>query len=130
MAFLKALPDTEPDTLTGSLPLKPRVHPIVKLDYGVRAVSHLLVGTVMLLVLVAQPVPIALWVVLFFTTFLWPHLAYQVSSRAEESKKAELRNLLFDALIVGAWSTVAGFSFWTATSFFCSLGLAPFSRTQ
>ena len=127
MALLKALPDTEPDILSGSLPHKPRVHPIVKLDYGVRAVSHLLVGTVMLSALMAQPAPIALWVALFFTTFLWPHLAYQVSSRSKESKKAELSNLLVDALIVGAWSTVAGFSFWIAISFIVAVTTANMS---
>ena len=127
MAPLKALPDTEVDTLSGNLLFKPRVHPIVKLDYGVRAISHLLVGTIMLAVLVEQPTPIALWVALFFSMFLWPHLAYQVSSRAQDSKNAELRNLLFDALIVGAWSTVAGFSFWIATSFFVALTTANMS---
>ena len=127
MVLLKTLPSTKADTWSGNLPHRQLVHPIVKLDYGVRAVSHLLVGTTMLLVLMAQPSSIALWSALFFTAFLWPHLAYKVSTRAQDSKKAELRNLLFDALIVGAWSTVAGFSFWTATSFLVAVTTATMS---
>ena len=51
MVLLKTLPSTKADTWSGNLPHRQLVHPIVKLDYGVRAVSHLLVGTTMLLVL-------------------------------------------------------------------------------
>jgi PAS domain S-box-containing protein len=127
MASLDALPDTEPDTLSGDLPRQRRVHPIVKLDYGVRAVSHLCVGAVMLSVLVEQPTPTALWVAWFFTTLLWPHLAYQLSSRAQNSKNAELRNLLIDALIVGVWSTMTGFSLWIAACFLVAITTANMS---
>jgi PAS domain S-box-containing protein len=127
MAVSSGLPDTGSDTLSGALPGERRVHPIVKIDYGVRVVSHLCVGAVMLSVLLEQPTGTALWVGWVFTTFLWAHLAYQVSSRAENSKKAELRNLLMDALIVGAWSTLAGFSAWVAACFVVAITTANMS---
>ncbi len=127
MAGLDTLLDTESDALSPDLPQKRRVHPIVKLDYGVRVVSHLCVGAVMLSVLVEQPTHTALWAMWFFTTLIWPHVAYQVSSRARNSKQAELRNLLFDALIVGAWSMLMGFSAWIAACFLVAITTANMS---
>ncbi|MBT9466687.1 MAG: PAS domain S-box protein [Hydrogenophaga sp.] len=124
---LMLLPDTLSDTLSGDLGDQRRVHPIVKLDYGVRVVSHLCVGAVMLSVLLDQPPSSVLWVALALTSLLWPHVAYLVSSRAHNSKRAELRNLLGDALIVGAWSTLAGFSVWIAACFLVAITTANMS---
>lgn len=127
MAVPGLLPDTGSDTLSGALTGERRIHPIVKIDYGVRVVSHLCVGAVMLSVLLEQPMPTTLWVAWVFTTFVWAHLAYQVSSRAHNSKRAELRNLLIDALIVGLWSTATGFSTWVAACFLVAITTANMS---
>jgi len=104
-----------------------RVHPIVKLDYGVRAVAHLSIGAGLLSVFIERPPVQQVWAALFFTTFVWAHLAYQISSRARDTKRAELRNLLCDALFVGAWSAVSGFNTWITVCFFVTVGTANLS---
>ncbi|MEO7242999.1 MAG: ATP-binding protein, partial [Variovorax sp.] len=104
-----------------------RVHPIVKLDYGVRAVAHLSIGAATLSVFIERPPSQYVWAALVFTTFVWAHLAYQVSSRARDTKRAELRNLLGDALIVGAWSAICGFDTWLTVCFFVAIGTANLS---
>jgi diguanylate cyclase len=53
--------------------------------------------------------PIWVWVLLLFNGFVWPHLAYQLSTHSTFPYKAERRNLLFDSLCGGFW--VATFQF-------------------
>ncbi|MDB5997822.1 MAG: diguanylate cyclase [Pseudomonas sp.] len=53
--------------------------------------------------------PTWVWVGLLFNGFVWPHLAYQLSSRSDFPYKAERRNLLYDSLFGGFW--VATFQF-------------------
>lgn len=40
---------------------------------------------------------------------LWPMLAYVHAARAQDSKRAEFRNLLFDSLLFGVWCGVLDF---------------------
>lgn len=53
--------------------------------------------------------PIWVWVLLLFNGFVWPHLAYQLSTHSNFPYKAERRNLLLDSLYGGFW--VATFQF-------------------
>lgn len=53
--------------------------------------------------------PAWVWALLLFNGFAWPHLAYQLSTRAAYPFKAETRNLLYDSLCGGFW--VAAFQF-------------------
>lgn len=53
--------------------------------------------------------PAWIWVLLLFNGFVWPHLAYQLSSQSTFPYKAERRNLLYDSLCGGFW--VATFQF-------------------
>ncbi len=53
--------------------------------------------------------PVWVWVLLALNGFVWPHLAYQLSSRSAFPYKAERRNLLYDSLCGGFW--VATFQF-------------------
>ena len=69
----------------------------------------------------------SIWAWLFFTSFLWAHVAYQLSSRSRNSKRAELRNLLFDALLQGAWSALTGFNIWITGVMFMAIGTASLS---
>ncbi len=101
-----------------------RAHPIVKLDYGVRAVAHIGTGVVLLSVFIESRPVAAVWIGLFFTSFVWAHLAYQLASRARDSKRAELRNLLFDALVQGAWAAVTGFNIAVTSILFIGIGIA------
>lgn len=43
-----------------------------------------------------------IWAFFAFSALVWPHLAYQWSSRAPRPSRAEKRNLMIDALMTGA----------------------------
>ncbi|MEO6030936.1 MAG: ATP-binding protein [Burkholderiaceae bacterium] len=104
-----------------------RIHPIVKLDYGVRAVAHVSTGAILLSVFIERPPVPAVWAGFFFTAFLWAHVAYQLSSRARDTKRAELRNLLFDAFVMGAWAALSGLNIWITTCLFVAINTANLS---
>ncbi len=109
---------------SGAAAASRRIHPIVKLDYGVRAIAHIGTAVVLLSWFIEHPPGAAVWAGLFFTSFVWPHLAYQLSSRARDTKRAELRNLLFDALVQGAWAAVTGFNIAITSILFIGIAIA------
>ncbi|WP_371921118.1 diguanylate cyclase [Pseudomonas sp. HMWF021] len=51
-----------------------------------------------------------LWALLVFNGFVWPHLAYQVSTRSAFPYHAERRNLLYDSLCGGFWTACFQFN--------------------
>ncbi|MBA4271697.1 MAG: diguanylate cyclase AdrA [Pseudomonas sp.] len=53
--------------------------------------------------------PTWLWALLVFNGFIWPHVAYQMSTHSAFPYQAERRNLLYDSLCGGFW--VACFQF-------------------
>jgi diguanylate cyclase len=55
-------------------------------------------------------VPLWVWALLLFNGVLWPHLAYQLSTRATFPYRAERRNLLFDSLLGGFWTATFQFN--------------------
>src|SRR5471030_786387 len=50
------------------------------------------------------------WAFLLFNGTLWPHLAYQLSTRAAFPYRAERRNLLYDSLFGGFWTATFQFN--------------------
>ena len=54
--------------------------------------------------------PTWLWVLLLFNGFVWPHLAFQVSTRSAFPYQAERRNLLYDSLCGGFWAACCQFN--------------------
>ncbi|WP_445181272.1 diguanylate cyclase [Pseudomonas sp. McL0111] len=54
--------------------------------------------------------PSWLWALLLFNGFVWPHLAYQISSRSAFPYQAERRNLLYDSLLGGFWAACVQFN--------------------
>jgi len=50
------------------------------------------------------------WVLLLINAFAWPHLAYQLSSRATYPYRAERRNILIDSLCGGFWAASIQFN--------------------
>ena len=81
-----------------------RIHPIVELDYGVRRWANLLVFVVLVSHFLERPPPPWAWAVLVFHGFLWAPLARWLACRAPDSRQAEHRNLMVDALLFGALS--------------------------
>jgi diguanylate cyclase len=50
------------------------------------------------------------WAVLLANGFVWPHLAYQMATRAKVPYDAERRNLMYDALFSGFWVATLEFA--------------------
>ena len=92
-----------------------RIHPIVELDYGVRRWANLLVFVVLVSHFLERPPPPWAWAVLVFHGFLWAPLARWLACRAPDSRQAEHRNLMVDALLFGALSGLVSFSLWPST---------------
>jgi diguanylate cyclase len=54
--------------------------------------------------------PTAVWLLLAFHGFVWPHLAYHRACRAKDPFKAEIRNLLIDSAFGGFWAAMMAFN--------------------
>jgi len=87
-----------------------RIHPLVGLDYRVRVPAMLIVAFTVIAHFLDKPQGPLLWAAIVFTGLLWPQIAYLVASRARDSKRAELANLLFDSFMLGCWAAVISFS--------------------
>ncbi|EOY5094028.1 diguanylate cyclase AdrA [Citrobacter amalonaticus] len=58
--------------------------------------------------LVANPVPGVWWLLLVGWAFVWPHLAWQIASRAVDPMSREFVNLKTDAVLAGMWMGLMG----------------------
>lgn len=58
--------------------------------------------------LVAQPVAGAWWLLLVGWAFVWPHLAWQIASKATDPLNQEFYNLKVDAILAGMWVGLMG----------------------
>ena len=56
-----------------------------------------------------EPSPL-LWVVLFYNTIIWPHLAYFMATRSAFPHLIERRHLIGDAVMGGFWIASMGFN--------------------
>ncbi len=86
------------------------VHPLVSLDYRVRVPAMVIVGLVLASYFATRPVGLFPWTAIAFTGLVWPQLALLAARLSPDSRAAELRNLLFDSLIIGAWTAAMRFS--------------------
>ena len=98
-----------------------KVHPIVTLNYPVRAGAHVLVLVVMVSALIHAQPPLWAWLLLALTGLLWSHLAYFLASRARDTKAGELRNVLIDNLLIGSLAALTGFSLWPSATMFTAI---------
>jgi diguanylate cyclase len=57
-----------------------------------------------------QQAPWHFWLFAAFSAFIWPHIAYQVSSRSSQPTLAEYRNIISDSVIVGLTIPLMSFS--------------------
>ena len=82
---------------------KGRVHPLVPLNHRIRVIGMPLVAVMAYAQVGSQRPGPVFWSALLATALVWPQLAWLVSSRSPDGKRAELRNLLIDSFLVGAW---------------------------
>ncbi|HET8818552.1 MAG TPA: diguanylate cyclase [Xanthomonadaceae bacterium] len=81
-----------------------------RLVYRLRLLGMVLGGIAIAAVLVEQGASWPVWAWLAFTMLAWPHLALIVATRSTDPFRAELRNLLFDSVIVGTWVPLMHFN--------------------
>jgi diguanylate cyclase len=70
--------------------------------YPFRVLGMALSGVAMAAVLIELQAPWPLWVLLVFTSLIWPHFAYRLALRSRDHYRAETLNLLVDSVITGA----------------------------
>ena len=104
------------------------VHPIVKLNFGVRLVGHLLIGLTYASALLDHGGHGAGIVgVLGLHHLIWPFAAYWVAVYSADSKRTELHSLLCDSAIFGVWCALIGFHPWVTLGVFVALTTADLS---
>jgi PAS domain S-box-containing protein len=103
------------------------VHPLVRIDYPVRAVAYLFTGLVILSVVIQHPTGLVASALLAGWTLVWPHLAYQFARRASDTKRVELRNLQIDSGMLGVCSALVGFDVLATATMFTAINAAHMS---
>lgn len=111
---------------TGGAPVK-HIHPLVGIDYPVRAVAYLFTGLMLLSVIMQHPTSTAVLTLLAGWTLVWPHLAYQIGKRSSDSKRVELRNLQVDSFMLGVCSALVGFDILATATMFTAINAAHLS---
>lgn len=53
---------------------------------------------------------LAAWIVVFLGGFVWPHVAYWLTRRSSQPHRAEVRNLLVDSMVAGAFVPLMQFN--------------------
>ncbi|RCW70208.1 ATP-binding protein [Pseudorhodoferax soli] len=91
-------------------PAARRLHGSVRVNYPVRIGAHLAGGLLLGSVFMMRPPAQMWWVAVVM--LVWPHLAHWLSRRARDSKRSELRALLVDSFLMGAYGGLSGFNPW------------------
>lgn len=67
-------------------------------------------------VLVSQPITGGWWLLLVGWAFVWPHLAWQLASKADDPLHGEYTNLKADAILAGMWMGIMGVNLLPSTA--------------
>ena len=78
--------------------------------YAPRAIGSGFGGLALIAFLYPLDIPLWTWALLLANAFIWPHLAFQLSSRSAYPYKAERRNILIDSLGGGFWAASSHFN--------------------
>ena len=78
--------------------------------YAPRAIGSGFGGLSLIAALYPLDRPMWLWGLLLFNACAWPHLAFQLSTRAAYPYRTELRNILIDSLCGGFWAATIQFN--------------------
>ncbi len=110
----------------GGAPVK-HIHPLVRIDYPVRAIAYLFTGLMLWSVIMQHPASPAVMTLLACWTLAWPHLAYQIGKRSSDSKHVELRNLQVDSFMLGVCSALVGFDILATATMFTAINAGHLS---
>lgn len=81
-----------------------------RMIYRLRLLGMVLGGIAISAVLHEQHAGWSLWAWLAFTALGWPHIALLLATRSRDPYRSELRNLLLDSAIAGAWVPLLHFN--------------------
>lgn len=95
-------------------------HWVVRLDWRNRSVSFALLFCVLGTHLLYLRAGALMWGLLALHMLVSPQIAYWLARRSREQVRAEMRNLLVDALLFGAWVAVWGFPLWVTFMLFAA----------
>jgi diguanylate cyclase len=82
----------------------------VRRMYVPRVAGLALGGVAIAGVLIANGAPLWVWGALLASAIVWPHVALWVGGRARNPFRAELRNLMIDSALGGAWIALMQFN--------------------
>jgi len=91
--------------------------PLVRFNYMPRVIGFFMHG-IILTSLFYDSRSIILWLAIFLQAFVWPHIAYLIGKNSVNGRKAEYRNMFFEAFLCGIWMNLASFQLWPSTVFF------------
>jgi signal transduction histidine kinase len=91
-------------------PPVPATNPLVRICFLIRVLTFPFFAAVLFAALYPADLSTMLLIGIFANTFFWPHVAFFLAKRSKTPKAAEHRNLMLDAVIIGAWLPVIQFS--------------------
>jgi signal transduction histidine kinase len=100
------------------------IHPLVYFDYRLRVIADLVAAATIASILYERRAGGIAWTAFVANGVLWPHVAFLIARRARDSKRAELRNVLFDGLFAACWMVYIGFTPLPTTMLMCTLAMA------
>ena len=103
---------------TGTLDLESTHHWVAVNSYRVRIAAFALVGIPIALHVLPRSPGTFFWTVFLLQFALYPHLVQWRTRRCMRPEKAELDNLVVDAVLSGAWAAGLGFPLWISVALF------------
>jgi PAS domain S-box-containing protein len=91
-----------------------RIPRIVQINYAIRTAAFAYCFVVMGLLFWERHMSLFAWSMLALQFLAYPHLIWLRARHSRDPRRAELQNLNFDALFIGAWVAMAGFPTWIA----------------
>ncbi|HLM53014.1 MAG TPA: diguanylate cyclase [Pseudoxanthomonas sp.] len=84
--------------------------PLHRVIYPHRIVGMALTALPVVAVLHQRDASMAAWLFVTFATLVWPHLAYVLAKYSADPRRTEMRSLLIDSAIAGAWPPLMHFN--------------------
>src|SRR5512141_1998968 len=90
----------------------PWAHRLARVNYSTRTGSFAYSFLVVVAVMAERGFSAETLALGIVTLLIYPHLAYLHARIAVDSKRAELRNLSFDSVLMGVWAAQLHFALW------------------
>ena len=98
-------------------------HRLARLNYLTRTVSFAFSFMVVLANLIEQHFVISTLLLGVVTLLIYPQLAYLHAAMSSESKRAEMRNMNIDSIVMGIWAAQLQFALWPLFAVVAGIGL-------